>query len=71
MVINWHNRSSDWYLTVVFATPREKANDPPGGRDPQVENHCSLPQQTVVDRANVYFFKIINHVIKKFKIDEL
>ncbi|CAK8689981.1 unnamed protein product [Clavelina lepadiformis] len=30
----------DWHLIIVFATPREKANDPSGGRDRQVENHC-------------------------------
>jgi len=29
------------FLSEALATPRKMANDPYGGRDPQVENHCS------------------------------
>jgi len=28
--------------------PYKKANDPHGGRDPQVENHCSKSSEPVV-----------------------
>ncbi|CAK8678271.1 unnamed protein product [Clavelina lepadiformis] len=38
--INSHSRNSDWYLIVL--TPREKANDPLGGRDPQIKPTISI-----------------------------